>query len=337
MLNKKTTKQGFTLVELLVVIAIIGILIALLLPAVQQAREAARRIQCTNKLKQLALATHNYHDTYNSFPPGGITAGKNCCGGRNAANWALLILPQIEEGNLHSQYNFSLFNESPENNLVVQTNVEAFNCPSDQDTADVTKPGSGRGDRPNYARGSYRAVNGATCSNKYPDHGTSHSFVQKNVGVMHHVGVPSPKSHNGASGGRPEFNCETFASITDGTSNTLLLGEMQTITQKNRRTYWAYTYTSYSNSTISVGQSRTLIPDYKRCVAIGGNAGSNACKRGWGSFHPGICQFALADGSVKPITVTVDMGIRKNNSTATSMGVLPAMASIHGGEVISLP
>ncbi|GIW92533.1 MAG: hypothetical protein KatS3mg110_0574 [Pirellulaceae bacterium] len=100
-------RKGFTLVELLVVIAIIGILVSLLLPAVQAAREASRRMACSNNLKQLALAVHNYHDTYKVFPPGGITPGP-CCSTPSAGTWTLFILPFLEQQTVADQYNFNL-------------------------------------------------------------------------------------------------------------------------------------------------------------------------------------------------------------------------------------
>src|SRR5688572_22995089 len=95
------SRRGFTLIELLVVIAIIAVLIALLLPAVQQAREAARRTQCKNNLKQLGLAMHNYHDTYNAFPAMGVRLYGS--GGRNYS-WVISILPMIEQGNLYQAF-----------------------------------------------------------------------------------------------------------------------------------------------------------------------------------------------------------------------------------------
>lgn len=109
--------RGFTLIELLVVIAIIAILIALLLPAVQQAREAARRTQCKNNLKQIGLAMHNYHDIFNTLPPGYISRFPNVIvsGEQGLYSWGAMILPQVEQANLYSVLNVG--------NTPLQTNV----------------------------------------------------------------------------------------------------------------------------------------------------------------------------------------------------------------------
>ena len=131
-----STKRGFTLVELLVVIAIIGILIALLLPAVQQAREAARRTSCTNNLKQIALALQTYHDSFGSFPPGyladNVTASDPASAekGRGFA-WSALILPQIEQTALHNAIDFEKDCRDPNNLALAHKHVKAFRCPSD--------------------------------------------------------------------------------------------------------------------------------------------------------------------------------------------------------------
>ena len=108
--------RGFTLVELLVVITIIGILIALLLPAVQAAREAARKMQCSNNLKQIGLAMHNYHTAIGTFPPGEIAVGINLA--TNYTNWAIAILPYMELQNLYSQYNQNATNDHASNQTV---------------------------------------------------------------------------------------------------------------------------------------------------------------------------------------------------------------------------
>jgi prepilin-type N-terminal cleavage/methylation domain-containing protein len=301
-------RRAFTLVELLVVIAIIGILIALLLPAVQAAREAARRTQCANNEHQIALALHNYHDVNNVFPPGGITNG-NCCSTRSLGTWTIFILPFIENQTLSDRYDFNAFNEAPVNQFVRESYLPFYICPSDQKTNQLDRPESGPGSNLLYAPGSYRANEGSSNGLGWFD---SNEWVaagmnKRNRGPLHTVGT------NGLLE-------ETITAITDGTSNTLLLGEYMTITRNRRRTFWAYTYTSYNQSAVTP-QSRILLPDYDRCVAIGGQGGSNPCKRGWASFHAGpIIQFAFADGRV--------IGIRPN----IDMRLLEALATMSGGE-----
>ncbi len=134
-------RRGFTLVELLVVIAIIGILIALLLPAVQAAREAARRSQCTNNLKQLMLGVHNYHDTFNKMPAGYIMIGAMAVGvSRQHTSWGISILPYIEQTSLYDQYNLALASVQLNPTPVVQTSVATFGCPSHEYAGQLYRP-----------------------------------------------------------------------------------------------------------------------------------------------------------------------------------------------------
>lgn len=293
----RSNRTAFTLVELLVVIAIIGVLIALLLPAVQAAREAARRMQCSNNLKQLALGVHNYHDVNRKFPPGGITNG-NCCGTRSLTNWAIETLPYCEQENLYDRYNQNAFNEDSANRFVREQSLDFHQCPSDPFNDKLERPASGPGNGINYRHGSYRGVGGRSNGSGWWDNNQSQALNQSWRGVL-------STQHSGIATLREP---PRFASVTDGTSNTFLIGEYATKTTTRRGTFWAYTYTSY-NTSDTHNQSRTLINDYNRCVAIGGAGGPNSCKRGWGSFHPTGLLFAKCDGSVEFVSETIDINV----------------------------
>lgn len=124
-------RRGFTLIELLVVIAIIAVLIALLLPAVQQAREAARRSQCKNNLKQIGLAMHSYHSSHNTFPPGYI-AGAAYPATSNGWGWCAQLLPYLDQGPLYNSFNMQVPIENPTNSPSLSKTLAIMLCPSDQ-------------------------------------------------------------------------------------------------------------------------------------------------------------------------------------------------------------
>ena len=311
------SSRAFTLVELLVVIAIIGILIALLLPAVQAAREAARRIQCSNHLKQIGVACLNYESAYGVFPPGGITEGP-CCGTLSRTNWAISILPYMELQSVYDLGDKDAYNSALVNKQLRESRVAAYICPSEQDTEELGYPESGPGSGQLYHRGSYRCVSGRTIgtSTLWWDGSQDRNFPAEVPigwrGIMHSVGYTEGTG------------CTKISEIIDGTSNTLMVGEMTTVTHPSRRTFWAYTYTSY-NASVATPQSRILLGDYDLCARIGGAGGSNPCKRAFGSQHPMGINFVLGDGSVRMIPQDIDIWL------------FCGLCSIAGDEIEKMP
>ena len=329
-------KRGFTLIELLVVIAIIALLLALLLPAVQQAREAARRTQCRNNLKQIGLAMQNYHDSHNSFPPGNVhrSVDNSSSGyGHWGTNWALCILPYLDQANLHSQYNFNLFNDDAVNQAVVQTSVSVYNCPSDTNAGRIESPeeplifGTGK----KWAMSSYKGMGGVqfTCALGTAPHGpgswANRELLDPNAtsqlrGMLHWTGDGDryfPGFHRG------KFPTVKMRDITDGTSNTLFVGEYHTKTHVPRAAYWGHSTTATVISQ-AAPEARNLIPDYNECLALGLIPWERnwACTHGWGSLHSGgAITFVLADGSCRSISPGIDLG------------VWTGVASIAGGEI----
>jgi len=205
------TRRGFTLIELLVVIAIIAVLIALLLPAVQSAREAARRAQCVNNLKQIGLALHNYHSSVNSLPWGD---------GPWWIEWSAhtLLLPYIEQGPIYNAINFadtqplglgSFVINAPVNTTAVYRTISGFLCPSDQDR--LTDPNG---------HNNYMANSGSAPNCDYGGNAWAPSWNEAAAG-------PFIYSSNGVDTGPPGFggSSVSFANFTDGTSNTAAFSE----------------------------------------------------------------------------------------------------------------
>ncbi len=333
-------RKGFTLVELLVVIAIIGILVGLLLPAVQAAREAARRMQCSNNVKQLGLATHNYHDSFKSFPvcmfepTSAITSPVM---GRQTS-WMIGVLPFIEQTALFNTIDFNrgLSNDprapGPTNPPQINSNpwvatqtVPGFKCPSDAtesrlrnriDTVGSVLPTI------EFAITSYKGVAGANWQ----------------WGVYQSAAAPWTSSRFGTSGNGLDFGNGIFPrgwnkpyksnmrDITDGTSNTFMIGEA--IANYSRWNWWYLNNGTVATTSIPLNAAAACSL-YTPLTGMNKKAGLRLCIDDWNnnyafaSDHTGGGNFGLADGSVRFI------------SDSVSRDIYRGMATIGGGEVAS--
>jgi prepilin-type processing-associated H-X9-DG protein len=296
----------------LVVIAIIGVLVALLLPAVQAAREAARRSQCSNNLKQIALATHNYCDTYNGpFPVGEY----NCCWG----TWQVGLLPYVEQKNLYDQYKYfgalnatggnpiaTQYNATP-NTLVTTQQIKPYTCPSDTKSAQAG------------------FNNGVTFHNYVANHGNTSMTRQATLGT---ATTGQPNQFNGApfiyvasSAAPPQV--VRMAEVTDGTSNTLAFSE--TVQGKGgdyRGLGWwnggAHFETFMAPNSkqpdvlASASNCFTNTKPNPPCVASSGSNQQNTAAR---SRHPSGVQAAFCDGSIRFITNNINLDTWRYIST----------------------
>lgn len=297
-------KRGFTLIELLVVIAIIAILIALLLPAVQQAREAARRSQCKNNLKQIGIALHNYHETFGTLPPGSFWVGESPLTHRSKGSILVRLLPYVDQATVFDDINFSAGHATDNENLkdgsgqrVGSVVVPVYLCPSDTHTI---KNSSG------YAMHNYAATMGpgrtggptgsprCSCTNPFL------SFIQPSTGSNRVPGVffryPYPPTK--------------FRDITDGVSNTIFFGEVRPDCSIHQRQGWV-------RSNNGQGLTSTIYPiNYDSCD----NSAADGCNRpcnwitelGFKSSHVGGAQVLFGDGAVRFLTENINHPLFQN-------------------------
>ncbi|MDY0165471.1 MAG: DUF1559 domain-containing protein [Thermoguttaceae bacterium] len=296
--------KGFTLVELLVVIAIIGILIALLLPAVQSAREAARRMQCSNNLKQIALAMHTYESAHRTFPIGLVATG------RGMSQWPghtvqIQLLPFIEQAPLHDQYNYNV--RLLDNPTVIRTSVATFLCPSDGNNQYPAPPG--------YARSNYVVSFG------------TNTYLRDTGGIN----IMSSANRTGVDmttdGAFQMDKARRLSAFRDGTSSSVVVSEViagsDTVVGADwdTRGLWgiwhmgAFAYTHRNTPNSSAGDALYRQSGYSRCVEVlpmlpcdSASATRldehHAAAR---SRHPGGVHCAFADGHVSFISENIDM------------------------------
>jgi len=311
MLCRRRSRSGFTLIELLVVIAIIAVLIALLLPAVQQAREAARRSQCKNNLKQFGLALHNYHDTMNQFPIGGTMNVPT--EDRPNISWAVRILPYIEQAALYNELNMNLASV-PEQTLASgkkarEHQVAIFRCPTDPN--------------PNFrgawAQTSYSASvgsqrtpsGGANAAECQPYLNFAQTLPAGNVDYGRTLNLASLSGMFGQGG--PSV---AMFDVSDGTSNTFLVGEVLSgchLTITNG--WWPSSARATIGSTLAPLNEMTTCENSNRVTNPNCTSGDNF-NYSWGfkSMHVGGGHFTMADGSVRFISENI------NYTTYQSLG-----------------
>jgi prepilin-type N-terminal cleavage/methylation domain-containing protein len=276
-------RRGFTLIELLVVIAIISILIGMLLPAVQRAREAASRISCANNLKQIGLAMHMHHNDLERLPPSRVYPVNVITPGtlvhEGGATWAVFILPYLEQENFYRLWNLgaTYYDQVP---AARQYNVKGYFCPTRRTSKDGM---SVFGDTPPISPRDYPHVPG----------GLADYAV-----VIDPTGTDSPTS--GGTGGNGSFRLGTglrFADFTDGQSNTLMVGEKHVA--KNREGYGWTDCSTYNGN-------------YGSCSARAASRAfpltTNPNDTGWkfGSRHGAVVLFGFADGGVRPLAETIN-------------------------------
>jgi prepilin-type N-terminal cleavage/methylation domain-containing protein/prepilin-type processing-associated H-X9-DG protein len=375
-MKKRPSKShdAFTLIELLVVIAIIAVLIALLLPAVQSAREAARRIQCTNNMKQIGLALHNYQDAFGSFPLGGVEPHLGASWGEalnsSRISWRALTLPFLEQGNLYNSVNFLVSMDGQRDTNASEmftawmTVSNVWLCPSDgnngggrlpwwnggaiptgQAAGIVTPPADPSTGQPatviavtNYA-GSFgdNYSGGPLCGGclpweTYP--GTNLPPGRPRIGWNGYWGTvygDAPNFTVGLGNLRGFFDYQTLqiatiASVTDGTSNTILVGEVLPV-QTIDSNFWNENGGT-AGTTIPINWNSNTVPASDPSCINGWSNGVLGCRfgaasKGFKSMHPGGSNFVFADGSVRFLKSSI------------SIATYAALGSRNGGEVIS--
>jgi prepilin-type N-terminal cleavage/methylation domain-containing protein len=308
---RRRERPGFTLIELLVVLAIIGTLIGLLVPAAQQVRASAARAQCAHNLKQLALAVHAYHDARRSLPCGQFGGAYGAGPDSYAWSWLAQILPYLEQNNLYRQGGIP--STTLRRSGVADREVPLLLCPSDPSSAAGARTNAGNLYGFAVGQTNYKAVSGDNWGDDLEGVGPLFDTDWRNRGTN--------GSFDGLSNGDGMFYRVDYRrrlrllQVTDGTSNTLMLGE--DVPDQDEWCSWPYANNAYGTCAIP--------PNVKRADGGAYAPGDWQNTYSFRSLHPGGLFFALADGSVHFV------------SDAIALPVYRALATIRGGEVAALP
>lgn len=325
LLPRSPSRRAFTLIELLVVIAIIAVLISLLLPAVQQAREAARKTQCKNNLKQMGIAFHNYHDSHRVFPKGGYGGGLGNAALYNTVNaracrqisWGTALLPYLDQAPLYAQWDHSQWYVEGTNQIVAQTILNVFVCPSS--TAPLFR---GNGDAPNslppYAKSDYSGNYGERALRCYPATNCQNNYSTEGDTSGQPRGVLMLQPN--AAFYSPTYGLRDFS---DGTTNTILVGEAP----NGLHSIWAgHKNVLDQSAPINSRFATSGKTPWQSCLVAANNVniGKIGCDFGqeFHSFHVGGAQFLLADGSARFVSENVDLKL------------FAALLSLRGGEIV---
>ncbi|MCH7990297.1 MAG: DUF1559 domain-containing protein [Planctomycetes bacterium] len=279
--RKGSLKRGFSLIELLVVIAIVAVLVALLFPAILEARMQARKSSCKNNLKQLGLAMHNYHDTVSTFPPGWVAKDRKAKTGPNFG-WGTFMLPFLDQIPLYNRLDFN--KPVPAPNKLLQTMIPVYHCPDDLEAEINTVRGG-------YGTSFYSGVHGSV---KLPG------------------SVDTPEKGNGIFFWNSSVR---FREITDGTSNTFLIGERSISSAAG---IWVGTRSNqHENDSVTDCSHESRI---------------NTVITAFSSKHKGGANFLMCDGAVRFISEKIDSKLVDENNT--TLGTFQKLSIRNDGQPI---
>ncbi len=351
-------RRAFTLIELLVVIAIIAVLIALLLPAVQAAREAARRAQCTNNLKQIALAANNYESSNGCFPGGSYSGNPSTTAFHFQQNFSCFVrmLPFTEQSAMYNAVNFNWNYGAYINVTIAGVKLSVLTCPSDtkNDPTPIRNPASTGGLVPGWNFGVNTKDGMPIPDSTFPQAFTSYGASMGTWPVTYQLSFNSPAELAQTNGVIFNESSVTIASITDGTSNTFLFGEKAKTNQITYDPLFALSDCQWNSGRPYDTLVSTFYAPNPGIGTTSEGSAASIVSGGWypysaSSQHPGGVNMAFTDGSVRFIKNTISSwsfnGANPVGVTFASfiytvapgaqVGVWQQLSTRNGGEVVS--